>query len=241
MNRLKNRIALITGASRGIGAAVAKAYAAEGAQTILVARSVAGLEQTDDAIRQIGGATPVLVPLDLTDGDKIDALGPNILQRFGRLDILVGNAAILGELTPLTHLDVDLWHKLLDINLTANWRLLRIMDPLLQKSNSGRAIFVTSGITNSVLPFWGGYNITKIALEKMVQTYAAEVAHTNVKANLIDPGAVRTAMRAAAMPGEDPATLPAAEDITELFIMMAARDWKHTGWRQHVDAYRKAS
>lgn len=234
MPKLTGKIALVTGASQGIGGAVAKRYAQEGAQVVLVARSTRGLEATDDAIRAAGGKPAVLVPLDLRDFDKLDALGPNLLERFGRLDILVGNAAILGELSPLSHQEPKNWQAILDVNLTANWRLLRILDPLLQRAEAGRAIFVTSGVTQMTLPYWGPYSITKTALEMLVNTYAAEVAQTKVRANLIDPGVVRTAMRKAAMPGEDPQTLPAPEDITDLFVAMALPDWAENGVRKHV-------
>lgn len=231
MKKLEHKIALITGASRGIGAAVAKAYAAEGAQTILIARKAEGLEKTDDEIRAAGGLAPVLVPLDLREGDKIDALGPGLLERFGRLDILVGNAAMLGDLGPLTHVKPKDWQKMMDVNLTANWRLLRILDPLLQRSEAGRALFVTSGVTHMALPYWGPYAITKIALEKMVETYAAEQSQTKVRANIIDPGVVRTAMRAAAMPGEDPETLPHPDEIAPRFVELVLDSQNQNGQR----------
>lgn len=232
--KLKDKIALITGASQGIGAAVAKRYAAEGAQVILTARNVAKLEQVDDEIRAAGGLPAVLVPLDLADGDKIDALGGSILQRFGRLDILVGNAGVLGDLSPLQHHDPKKFQRVMDINVTANWRLLRICDALLQRSEAGRALFVTSGVTQGNYAYWGPYTVSKAALEALVYTYANEVAKTSVKANLIDPGVVRTAMRAAAMPGEDPLTLPAPEEITERFVELALDSCKYHGERLHA-------
>ena len=234
MKLLTDKIALITGASRGIGKAVAKRYAAEGAQTILVARTTDALEQVDDEICAEGGLKPVLVVLDLTHGDKIDALGPSLLERFGKLDILVGNAGILGELSPLTHQEPKNWQKVIDINLTANWRLLRICDPLLQRSDAGRALFVTSGVTESQHPYWGPYTVSKVGLEALVKTYAREVAQTPVRANLVDPGRVRTAMRAAAMPGEDPQTLPHPEEITDLFVRMALAEYSDSGQRERV-------
>jgi NAD(P)-dependent dehydrogenase (short-subunit alcohol dehydrogenase family) len=234
MAQLTGKIALITGASQGIGAAVAKRFAAEGAQVILAARNVGNLEKVDDEIRASGGLPAVLVPLDLRDGDKIDALGASILQRFGKLDILVSNAGMLGDLSPLTHQDPKMWQKVMDINLTANWRLLRIMDPLLQRSEAGRAIFVTSGVTQGFYAYWGAYTVSKAALEAMVYTYANEVRKTKVKANLIDPGAVRTAMRAAAMPGEDPLILPAPEEITDRFVELASDSCQYHGERLHA-------
>ncbi len=226
--RLAGRIALVTGASRGIGAAVAKRYAAEGAHVILVARTVGGLEETDDAIRAQGGAA-TLVPLDLTEGVKIDELGARLYERFGKLDILVGNAAMIGVLTPLTHMDPPVWEKVLALNLTANWRLLRSMDPLLRRSDAGRALFVTSGAARGVFPYWGAYAVSKAALEMLVRTYAAEVAEFGVRANVVDPGIVRTAMRAQAFPGEDPMTLPPPEAITEIFLTLAEPSCRQNG------------
>lgn len=231
---LTDKIALITGASRGIGAAVAKRFAVEGAQVILTARSVLGLEAVDDAIRAAGGKPAVLVPLDLKDGAKIDALGASIYERFGHLDILVGNAGMLGDLGPLTHQDPKLWSQVMETNLTANWRLLRICDPLLQRSKSGRVIMVTSGVTQGHYAHWGPYTVSKAALEALVITYANEVARTAVRANLIDPGAVRTNMRAAAMPGEDPLTLPAPEEITNRFVELASDSCQYHGERLHA-------
>ncbi len=217
---LAGRIALITGASRGIGAAVAKRFAAEGAQVILTARTVGGLEAVDDAIQATGGKA-TLVPLDLNDHGKIDQLGAQIAERFGRLDILVGNAGMLGELTPLAHADAGVWEKVMNVNLTANWRLIRGMDPLLRASRAGRAMFVTSGVAGGVFPYWGAYAVSKAALEMLVKIYAAEISTTPVRANLLDPGIVRTRMRASAMPGENPETLPAPETITGSFVELA--------------------
>jgi NAD(P)-dependent dehydrogenase (short-subunit alcohol dehydrogenase family) len=218
--RLKNKIALITGASRGIGAAIAKRFAQEGAQLILVARSSAELEAVDDVIQKYGPPA-VLVPFDLTDLPRIDDLAKSIAERFGHLDILVGNAAILGGLTPMTHIKPNLWHQVMTTNLHANWHLLRACEPLLRKAGNARVLFLTSGITTHPTPYWGAYAVSKAALEMMVKTYAAEVKHTAFKVNLIDPGTVRTTLRAEAMPGEDPSTLTAPEDITEAFVRAA--------------------
>jgi NAD(P)-dependent dehydrogenase (short-subunit alcohol dehydrogenase family) len=226
--RLQGRVALVTGASRGIGAAVAKRYAAEGAHVVLAARTVGGLEETDDAIRAAGGAA-TLVPLDLAEGVKIDELGARLYERFGKLDVLVGNAGTLGVLTPLTHMDPPVWQTVMDVNLTANWRLLRSMDPLLRRSDAGRAIFVTSGAARGLFPFWGAYAVSKAALEMLVRTYAAEVAEFGVKANVVDPGVVRTTMRAQAFPGEDPMTLPPPEAITEIFLSLAEPSCRRNG------------
>lgn len=225
---LAGRVALITGASRGIGAAVALRLSREGAHVILVARTAGALEQMDDEIQEQGG-TATLAQLDLSEHAKIDQLGAHIAERYGKLDILVGNAAILGELTPLAHADPDMWNRVLSVNLTANWRLIRICDPLLKKSDAGRAMFVTSGVTRSPHPFWGAYAVSKAGLETLVRTYAAEVASTSVRVNLIDPKVVRTDMRAAAMPGENPETLPAPESITDRFVLLAQPDYQENG------------
>jgi NAD(P)-dependent dehydrogenase (short-subunit alcohol dehydrogenase family) len=223
--RLAGRIALVTGASRGIGAAVAKRFAAEGAHVVLVARTQGGLEEVDDAIRDARGdgdeAGATLVPLDLTDYDEIDRMGAALYERFGRLDVLVGNAGILGELSPIGHIEPADWDAVMATNLTANWRLIRSLDPLLQASEAGRAIFVSSGVARKVFPYWGGYAVSKAALEMLVKIYAAENEQSNVNANILDPATVRTGMRAKAMPGEDPMTLPEPQAIAEDFVKLA--------------------
>lgn len=218
--RLKDRLAVITGASRGIGRAVALGFAAEGAHVILVARTVGGLEEVDDEIRKVGGKA-TLVPLDLTDFDGIDRLGATIFERWGKLDILVGNAGILGPLTPLSHMAPKEWEKLLTVNVTTNWRLIRSFEPLLKRSTAGRAVFVTSGAAHKFKPYWGGYAMSKAALETVVKTWAAECATTQIRANLISPGPTRTHMRKQAMPGEDPSTLTRPADLVPLFIELA--------------------
>jgi len=233
--RLDGRIALITGASRGIGAAVAKRLAAEGAQVILTARTTGGLEEVDDAIRAETGASATIVPLDLAESQAIDQLGGALFERFGRLDVVVGNAGVLGTLSPLPHVEPAVWDDVLAINLTANWRLIRSLDPLLRASAAGRAIFVTSGVARGVFPYWGPYAVSKAALEMLVRVYAAEVAKTAVRANLVDPGVVRTRMRAQAMPGEDPATLQAPEAITDVFVDLAEASCQRNG--EVVPAY----
>jgi NAD(P)-dependent dehydrogenase (short-subunit alcohol dehydrogenase family) len=219
--RLEGRSALITGASRGIGAAVAMRFAAEGARTILTARTVGGLEEVDDVIRAAGGAAPTLVPLDLGEFDRIDALGGALNDRFGHLDVLVANAGLLGDLGPMAHLGPETWDAVMAVNVTANYRLIRSLDPLLRASPAGRAIFVTSGAAQAATAYWGVYAVSKAALEMMVRTYAAEVARTALRVNLLNPGPVRTGMRAQAFPGEDPATLPAPDQITEAFVALA--------------------
>jgi NAD(P)-dependent dehydrogenase (short-subunit alcohol dehydrogenase family) len=221
--RLEGRIALVTGASRGIGAAVAKRYAAEGAHLILVARTQGGLEDVDDAVRAARGDDKgaTLVPLDLRDYEAIARLGAAIYERYKRLDVLVGNAGMLGTLSPMGHIDPEEWEAVLAVNVTANWHLIRSCDPLLQQSEAGRAIFVTSGAARSATAYWGAYATSKAALEMMVKIYAAENDRTTVCANLLSPGAVRTRMRAQAMPGEDPMSLPPPEAITERFVELA--------------------
>lgn len=225
---LENRLALITGASRGIGRAVALAYAAEGAHVILVARTTGALEEVDDEIQALGGKA-TLVPLDLTDSEAIDRLGATIFERWGHLDILVGNAGILGTLTPVGHIAPKDWDEVMNINLTANWRLIRSMDPLLRRSDGGRALFVTSGAAQSCKPYWGAYAATKAALNAIVTSWAHEMENTPVRVNLINPGATRTDMRAKAMPGEDPMSLPSPSDIAPLFVKLGLPDLKTNG------------
>lgn len=225
---LQGRLALITGASRGIGYAVAKAFAREGAHVIALARTVGGLEDLDDEIRSMGSQT-TLVPADLKDLDALDRLGASIFERWGKLDILVGNAGILGRLTPLGHLKPQEWDDTLAVNVTANWRLIRSLDPLLRRSDGGRAIFVTSGAAARFKAYWGAYATSKAALEALVKTYAAETASTAVRVNLINPGPIRTAMRAKAMPGEDASVLPRPEDVAECFLELVRPDLAANG------------
>jgi NAD(P)-dependent dehydrogenase (short-subunit alcohol dehydrogenase family) len=220
VGRLAGRVALITGASRGLGAAAALAYAAEGAHCVLVARTVGGLEEVDDRIKAIGG-TATLVPLDVTDGPGIDRLGQALFDRFGRLDVLLGNAAILGTLSPMGHFEPKVFEQVMAVNVTANWRLIRSMDPLLRRSDAGRAIFVTSGASRRIIPYWGAYATSKAALDMMVGIYAAEVAHTQVKVNLFNPGPMRTFMRREAFPGEDEAQQIPPEAHGESLVQLA--------------------
>jgi NAD(P)-dependent dehydrogenase (short-subunit alcohol dehydrogenase family) len=203
---LADRIALVTGASRGIGMATALKLAEAGAHVIAVARTVGGLEELDDAIRAAGGSA-TLVPLDLKDSPAIDRLGTALNERYRRLDVLVANAAILGVLSPLGHVEPKAWDEAIAVNVTANWRLIRAMDPLLQASDAGRAVFVTSGITSHPRAYWGAYAASKAALEMMTRIYAAETETTRVRVNLFNPGPTRTRLRAQALPGEDQTTL----------------------------------
>ena len=217
---LAGTIALVTGASRGIGAAVAERFAAEGAHVVAAARTVGGLEEVDDRIRARGGST-TLVPLDLRDFIKIDELAARLYERYGRLDILVGNAGEFGAFSPLGHIDPTLWGEVIELNLTANWRLIRAMDPLLRAAPAGRAIFVTSRLGRDAPPYYGPYAVAKAGLETLVRIYAGEIARTRVRANLIDPGSVRTRLRARIFPGENPAALPAPETAAQAFLDLA--------------------
>ena len=212
--RLDGKIALITGASRGIGAAVAVRFAEEGAHLILTARTVGGLEEIDDIVQQHGGSS-TLVPLYLKNFDEIDQMGAALHQRFGKLDILVANAATLGILSPVGHIDPGVWDDAVQLNLTANYRLIRSLDPLLRASDAGRAVFVTSGASRGIA-YWGAYAATKAGLDALVKCYADEVENTDMRVNLLNPGATRTNMRAQAFPGEDPETLKTPESIADL-------------------------
>jgi len=216
---LTGRIALVTGASRGIGRASAIALAQAGAHVILVARTVGGLEETDDEIQKLGGSA-TLVPLNLRDFDAIDRLGASIYERWGKLDAFLGNAGVLGQLTPLAHLDPKTFQEVLEVNVTANWRLIRSLDPLLRLSDAGRVLFVTSSAARKHVAFWGGYAMSKSALEILALTYAVECEPTNIKVNLINPGPMRTLMRKKAMPGEDPAYLVKPEEMAFKVVEM---------------------
>ena len=227
-DRLAGKIALITGASRGIGAAVAERFAREGAHVVLAARTVGGLEEVDDTIRARGGRA-TLVPVDLRDFIKIDELAARLFDRWGRLDILVGNAAEFGVFSPLGHIDPATWAEVVDLNLTTNWRLIRAMDPLLRTAPAGRAIFVTSGVARGVFPYWGPYAVSKAGLEMLVKIYASEIRKTRVRANLIDPGIIRTRLRARAFPGENPARLPPPENVTDTFLALAVPECTRNG------------
>ena len=228
--RLDGRIALITGASRGIGRAVAQRFAAEGAHVLLLARTQGALEELDDEIRAAGGAA-TLIPADLTKLDSIDQIATAIHQRFGRLDILVANAAQLGVLGPIAHLEPKVWDETLTVNVSANWRLIRAFDPLLRRSEAGRAIFVTSGVGRKPRAYWGVYAVSKAALDMLVRIYAEETVKSNLRVNLVNPGAIRTGMRAAAFPGEDPMSLKTPESLTDLFVALAeASDARHGEW-----------
>jgi NAD(P)-dependent dehydrogenase (short-subunit alcohol dehydrogenase family) len=235
---LSGRVALVTGASRGIGAALAVELARLGAQLVLIARTQGGLEETDDAIRAAGGKPATLLPLDLEkDAEKqLDLVGPSIMQRFGRLDILVHNAGTLGKLTPVAHIAPRDWAETVAVNMTAAWRLIRTCDPPLRASDAGRAVFITTGRVLRPRAYWGLYGATKAGMEHLVETWAQEVESTALRVNLADPGVVATNMRAMAMPGEDPATLPQPADIAPALAALCLPAETRHGARIDVSA-----
>jgi NAD(P)-dependent dehydrogenase (short-subunit alcohol dehydrogenase family) len=235
MQSLSGKVALVTGASRGLGRATALHLARAGAHVIAVARTQGGLEELDDEIKKIGG-TATLVPMDLADFDAIDRLGASIFARWKKLDVLIGNAGLLGKITPVAHIEPHDWKKVMDVNVTANYRLLRSMDVLLRQSDAGRVVFVTSGQTHKPNAYWGMYAVSKAALEVMVKTYAKEVETTALRINCFSPGATRTKMRATAMPGEDPMTLPAPEDVSAQILPMCVADFNDNGGVWKYDA-----
>ena len=226
---LQDRIALVTGASRGIGRAAALAFAEAGAHVVAVARTQGALEELDDEIRARGGDPATLVPLDLKDMEALDRLGAALHERWGKLDVLFGNAGILGDLTPLGHVDPKTWDTLMAVNVTANWRLIRSLDPLLRASDAGRAIFVSSGAAHKCTAYWGPYSVSKAALEALARTYAAETVESPVRVMLVNPGPLRTRMRASAMPGEDPETLRTPDDLAPHIVRLASPEWSETG------------
>jgi NAD(P)-dependent dehydrogenase (short-subunit alcohol dehydrogenase family) len=228
---LTSHIALVTGASRGVGRAAALELARAGAHIVAVARTQGALEELDDEIRALGGSA-TLVPCDLAGHDSLDRLGAGLFQRWGKLDILIGNAGILGPLSPLAHVDPKEWNKVLAVNVTANWRLIRSLDPLLRASDAGRAVFITSGVAHrsEMKPYWGPYAVSKAALEALARTYAAETANTSkVRVMLANPGPLRTKMRAQAMPGEDPSTLRRPDEFARALLPLCEADWQETG------------
>lgn len=228
---LTNRIAVVTGASRGIGCAVALELARQGAHVIALARTQGALEELDDVIRKEGGSA-TLVPCDLKDFDALDRLGAAIHERWGKLDILVANAGVLGPITPLAHVDPPKWQEALDVNVTANYRLIRSLDPLLRASDAGRVVAISSGAGNKaeLSAFRGVYAVSKAALDALFRTYAAETVNlTPVRVTIVNPGFVRTGMRAAVMPGEDPMSIPAPAEIAPKIVALCAPSWTHTG------------
>jgi NAD(P)-dependent dehydrogenase (short-subunit alcohol dehydrogenase family) len=226
---LAGRIALVTGASRGIGRAAALAFAEAGAHVVAIARTQGALEELDDAIRARGAERATLVPLDLNDFAALDRLGAALNQRWGKLDVLFGNAGVLGDLMPLGHVDPKAWDTVMAVNVTANWRLIRSLDPLLRASDAGRALFVSSGAAHKALAYWGPYSVSKAAVEALARTYAAETESTPVRVMLVNPGPLRTRMRASAMPGEDPKTLRTPEELAPHLVRLASPEWSETG------------
>ena len=226
---LEGKVALVTGASRGIGRAVAIELARHGAHLILQGRIAGALEETDDAIRSASGSPATIIPLNLTQSDRVDALGPTLYQRFGHLDIFIANAGVLGALTPLAHITDQIWQNTMLVNLEANWRLVRTLDPLLRRSEAGRVVFVSSGAASGKKAYWGTYAISKAGLDALARTYAAEVANTAIKVNIINPGPIATAMRSKAYPGEDPATQPTPESIAPMLLELCDPDLEATG------------
>jgi len=225
---LADRIALVTGASRGIGCAAAKALARAGAHIVAVARTQGGLEELDDEIRKDGGSA-TLVPLNLTDFDGIARLGAALHERHGKLDILVGNAGVLGPSSPLGHIELKTFNDVMAINVSANFQLIRCMEPLLKQSDAGRAVFITSGAANKATAYVGPYAASKAALETLARAWAQETARTSLRVNLFNPGPTRTRMRATLMPGEDPVTLDTPEQVAEFIVPMCSPDWNETG------------
>jgi NAD(P)-dependent dehydrogenase (short-subunit alcohol dehydrogenase family) len=229
---LAGSIALVTGASRGIGAATALKLAQAGAHVVAVARTVGGLEELDDSIRAAGGSA-TLVPGDLKDFAAIDRLAGALAERYGRLDVLIGNAGILGPLSPLGHVEAKAWDDVMAVNVTANWRLIRALDPLLQRSTAARVVFLTSGATARAIAYWGAYSVSKSALEMLARIYAAENATTNVRVNLFNPGPIRTRMRAHAMPGEDPMMLDTPEQAADKVVPLCLPSFTESGKLYH--------
>ena len=217
---LTGRIALVTGASRGIGYFLSLELAKRGAHVIAVARTVGGLEELDDDIRKLGGSA-TLVPLDITDMEAIDRLGGSIHERWGKLDIMVANAGVLGTISPIGHVEAKTFEKVMNVNVTSVWRLIRSTDPLLRASDAGRAILLSSGVAHTCRTFWGPYAASKAAVEVMARSWAEETKQMKLKVNSVNPGATRTAMRAQAMPGEDPETLPTPQSVAEKIVKLA--------------------
>ncbi len=225
---LNGRVALVTGASRGIGYHLARLLASSGAHVIAVARTVGGLEELDDEITKAGGSA-TLVPLDLTDMEGIDRLGGAIHERWGKLDILAANAGILGVIAPVGHVEAKVFDKVMAINVTATWRLIRSVDPLLRFSDAGRAIVMSSGVAHSCRAFWGPYAASKAAVEALARSWADETRNMALRVNSVNPGATRTAMRAQAMPGEDPSTLPGPAEVAAKIVPLASPGLTETG------------
>lgn len=226
---LDGKVALVTGASRGIGYFTALELARAGAHVIACARTTGGLEELDDAIKTETGASATLVPFDLADMNAIDGLGQAIFDRWGKLDVLVANAGILGVISPVGHVEAKVFEKVMLLNVTATWRLIRSVEPLMVRSDAGRAVILSSGAAHKCRPFWGPYSASKAAVEALARTWAGEQANSPLRINSVDPGATRTAMRALAMPGEDPETLPHPADVAAKLMALVQPDLTETG------------
>ena len=216
---LTDRVVVVSGASRGIGYFTAKHAAFAGAHVIAIARTVGGLEELDDEIRAAGG-NATLVPLDVTDGPGIDRLGEAINERWGRCDALIANAGVLGTISPIGHIEAKTFEQVMDVNVTAVWRMARTLDPLLTRTENARALLISSGAAHSCKPFWGAYATSKAAVEAMMRVWAKESERTTLKVNAVNPGATRTQMRAKAMPGEDKSTLPEPNDVAREIVAL---------------------
>jgi NAD(P)-dependent dehydrogenase (short-subunit alcohol dehydrogenase family) len=225
---LQGKVALVTGASRGIGYFTALELAKAGAHVVACARTVGGLEDLDDAIKALGGSA-TLVPFDLADMNAIDALGASIFERWGKLDVLVANAGVLGVISPIGHIEAKTFEKVMTINVTATWRLIRSVDPLLTRSEAGRAVILSSAAAHRCRPFWGAYSASKAAVEALARTWAGESQSTPLRVTSVDPGATRTAMRAQAVPGEDPESLPHPSEIAKAMMPLVSPDFTETG------------
>lgn len=225
---LNNRLALVTGASRGIGYFTALALAKAGAHVIACARTVGGMEELDDEIKAAGGSA-TLVPFDLADMGAIDRLGGSIFERWGKLDILVANAGVLGTISPIGHVEAKVFEKVMNINVNATWRLIRSVEPLLLKSDAGRALILSSSAAHKCKPFWGPYSASKAAVEALARTWAGETQRTPLRILSVDPGGTRTAMRAQAIPGEDPATVPHPSEVAETLLPLVGPEQTETG------------
>ena len=234
------RVVVVTGASRGLGRAAALALAGPGVHLVLPARTVGGLEETDDAVRK-GGGSATLVPLDLVDEAAVARLGPALAERFGRVDGLVGAAGMLGALGPVAHTDAALWRKVIDLNLIAAQRLIAVLDPLLRAAPAGRAVFVTCAAGQEATAYWNAYAVAKAGLEMLIRLYAAETARTRVRVNLFDPGPMATALRAAAFPGEDAATLPPPSEAAAALVRLVDEAWPTSGRRLTAAALAEAA
>lgn len=225
---LNGRVALVTGASRGIGYFTALELAKAGAHVVACARTVGGLEELDDAIKAAGGSA-TLAPFDLADMEAIDRLGASIFERWRKLDILVANAGILGVISPVAHVEAKIFENVMTINVTATWRLIRSVEPLLLQSDAARAVVLSSGVAHNPRAFWGPYAASKAAVDVLARIWAMETGHTGLKVNSVNPGATRTAMRAQAVPGEDPQSLPHPAEIAAAFLPLLTSECQETG------------